>query len=76
MSWLMDHPNNWAAGSDSILDIKNDVKFVMQEMEKKKVLLQDYARTKAEQDPELEGRWIGSILLLRLIHTLIHDEEI
>jgi hypothetical protein len=48
----------------------------MQEMEKKKVLLQDYARTKAEQDPELEGRWIGSILLLRLIHTLIHDEEI
>ena len=69
MSWLMYHPINWAAGSDSILDIKNDVKFVMQEMKKKKVLLQDNATTKAEQDAELEGRWIGSIPLLRLIHT-------
>ena len=76
MSWLMDHPIDWAAGSDSILDIKSDVNFVMQQMEKKKVLPQDYATTKAEQDAELEGRWIGGIPLLHLIHTLIDDEEI
>ena len=56
ISWLMDHPINWALGSDSNLEIKNDVRFAMQEMEKKKVLLQDYATNKAEQDAELEGR--------------------
>ena len=43
----MDHPINWALGSESDQDIKNDVKFVMQEMEKKKVLLDDYATNKA-----------------------------
>ena len=76
MSWLKYHPINWKADSDSTLDIENVVKFVMQEMGKKKFLLEEYATNITKQVAELEGRWTGSIPLLCLIHTLIDNEEI
>ena len=44
MSWLMDHPINCKV--DMVID--NDSKFVIQEMEKKKFLLEEYLTNKAE----------------------------
>ena len=68
MSWLMDHPINWMAVSDSILDIENDVKYVIHEMGKKKFLLEEDATNKAKKEAELGGQmdWQYSVALLDL----------
>ncbi len=75
MEWLEAHPINWKADGVSV-ECEFDAKFVKEEIAVRKVQLEEAAATKAAQNAQLEGRWLGNIPALRMIHALIEHDNI
>jgi hypothetical protein len=75
MDWLEAHPINWMADGVSV-ECELDVKFVEEEIAVRKLQLEEAQLSKAAQNAQLEGRWVGNIPALRLIHALIEHDDI
>ena len=73
VEWLDEHPPTWM--NNGINDCKLDVSFITQEMACKCMKYLAAASSKAEQENDLEGKRVGCISMLRLIHTLVEDDE-